>query len=132
MTDTPVPINALPGLPRDTEGPVFNEPWEAQSFALAVRLSETGYFTWSEWVEVFSQEIKVAQERGDSDLGNTYYQHWLNALERICADKGLVGHAALNQRKGEWQRAYLNTPHGQPVDLSTAFRHGGARSDGAQ
>ncbi len=72
MTDTPVPINELPELPCDTEGPVFNEPWEAQSFALAVRLSETGYFTWSEWVEVFSQEIMAAQERGDPDLGSTY------------------------------------------------------------
>jgi nitrile hydratase accessory protein len=79
-------LNDLPALPRDKEGPVFDEPWEAQAFALAVCLSELGCFTWPEWVAILSQEIKAAQERGDPDLGNTYYQHWLNALERICAE----------------------------------------------
>jgi hypothetical protein len=39
----------LPPLPRDEGGPVFAEPWQAQAFALAVRLSEQGYFTWKEW-----------------------------------------------------------------------------------
>jgi nitrile hydratase accessory protein len=121
MTDIRVPINELPGLPHDEAGPVFHEPWEAQAFALAVRLSESGYFTWPEWVEVFSQEIKAAQERGDPDLGDTYYQHWLGALERICTEKGLVLQAALKQRKAAWRRAYLNTPHGQPIRLSAAY-----------
>ncbi len=132
MTDMRVPISDLPALPRDEAGPVFNEPWEAQAFALTVRLSESGYFTWPEWVEVFSQEIKAAQERGDPDLGDTYYQHWLKALERICTEKGLVGQAALTQRKAAWRRAYLNTPHGQPIVLSAAFRDGEGRLDGAE
>ena len=91
MKDTRLSIDDLPALPRDQDGPVFNQPWEAKAFALAVRLSEAGCFTWPEWVKIFSQEIKAAQERGDPDLGDTYYQHWLNALERICAAKGLVG-----------------------------------------
>jgi nitrile hydratase accessory protein len=120
MTRPTVPIDALPALPRDREGPVFDEPWQAQAFALAVRLSEAGYFTWSEWTEVFSQEITAAQERGDPDLGDTYYHHWLNALERLCAAKGLVGLKDLARRREAWRRAYLNTPHGQPVDLSAA------------
>jgi nitrile hydratase accessory protein len=116
----PVPLHALPGLPRDREGPVFREPWEAHAFALAVRLSETGYFTWSEWVAVMSQEIRAAQQRGDPDLGQTYYQHWLNALERLCAEKRLVGQADMRQRREEWRQAYYNTPHGQPVTLAAA------------
>ena len=116
-------MNDLPALPRDKEGPVFTEPWEAQAFALAVCLSEVGCFTWPEWVEILSQEIKAAQERGDPDLGNTYYQHWLNALERICAEKELVGHEDMSQRQQEWRRAYLNTPHGQPIELSAAFKN---------
>lgn len=122
MTDSHVSIRELPMLPRDEAGPVFHEPWEAQAFALAVRLSESGHFTWPEWVEVFSQEIKAAQARGDPDLGDTYYQHWLRALERICTEKGLVGQAALAQRKAAWRRAYLNTPHGQPIELSAACK----------
>jgi nitrile hydratase accessory protein len=131
MTDIDVPINQLPALPRDAEGPVFEEPWEAQAFALAVHLSENGYFTWPEWVEVFSQAIKAAQDRGDPDLGDTYYRHWLAALERICTDKGLVAPVALKQRKAAWRRAYLNTPHGQPIVLSAGLQHG-EDADGAE
>ena len=122
MKNIRLPIDQLPALPRDQDGPVFNEPWEAKAFALAVRLSEAGCFTWSEWVKIFSQEIKAAQERGDPDLGDTYYQHWLNALERICAAKNLVGSEDVNNRKAAWRRAYLSTPHGQPIDLSAALK----------
>ena len=120
MKETLLSIDNLLALPRDKDGPVFSEPWEAKAFAMAVRLSEAGWFTWPEWVRIFSQEIKAAQERKDPDLGDTYYQHWLNALERICAAKGLVRGEDLRQRKAIWRRAYLNTPHGQPVDLSRA------------
>ena len=44
-------------------GPVFREPWEAQAFALAVRLSETGRFSWREWTTALSQEIQGAPDR---------------------------------------------------------------------
>ena len=123
MTHPSVAIHELPALPRDQEGPVFNEPWEAQAFALAVRLSEAGCFTWSEWAAILSQEIKAAQLRGDPDLGQTYYQHWLNALERLCVEKGLVDRGDICQRMEAWRRAYRHTPHGQPVDLSAADKH---------
>ena len=113
-------LHDLPALPRDGESPVFKEPWEAHAFALAVRLAEAGCFSWSEWAAVLSQEIKAAQERGDPDLGSTYYHHWLNALERLCANKGLVTDEAMQQRRTQWRRAYLNTPHGQPVELRAA------------
>ena len=122
MKDSAVAIDNIPALPRDQEGLVFNEPWEAQAFALAVRLSEAGCFKWSEWVETLSQEIKAAQERGDPDLGDTYYHHWLNALERLCAEKGLAGREQISRRKEEWRRAYLNTPSGQPIELSAASK----------
>jgi len=122
MKDTLLSIDDLPALPRDDDGPVFNQPWEARAFALAVRLSEAGCFTWPEWVEIFSREIKAAQERGDPDLGDTYYQHWLNALERICTAKDLVGSEDMRRRKDAWRRAYLNTPHGRPIDLAAAFK----------
>ena len=122
MKNTLLSIDDLPALPRDKDGPVFNQPWEAKAFALAVRLSEAGCFTWPEWVRIFSQEVKAAQVRGDPDLGDTYYQHWLNALERICAAKGLVGREDMRRRKADWRRAYLNTPHGQPIELATAFK----------
>ncbi len=122
MKDTRLPIDELPALPRDHDGPVFNEPWEAKAFALAVRLSEAGWFAWPEWVEVLSREIEAAREKGDPDLGDTYYRHWLQALERICAAKGLVGAVDRRRRKEDWRRAYLNTPHGRPIELAAAFK----------
>ena len=107
----------LTGQPGDETGPVFREPWEAQAFALAVELSEAGVFTWAEWAETLGAEIKAAQAAGDPDLGDTYYRHWLAALERLVAEKGLLGTADLAARRDAWARAYRATPHGQPVAL---------------
>jgi nitrile hydratase accessory protein len=118
-----VPIEHLPALPRDEAGPVFNEPWEAHAFALAVRLADAGWFSWSEWAALLGQEIRAAQARGDPDLGPTYYHHWLSALERLCVAKGFVSGAGMTERKEQWRRAYLNTPHGRPVELSAAQGH---------
>ena len=76
-------IEALPAIPRDGEGPVFAAPWEAHAFAIAVKLSEQGLFTWSEWTDALSAEVEVARQTGDADLGDTYYHHWLKALEKL-------------------------------------------------
>ncbi len=113
-------LDALPDLPRDSDGPVFREPAEATAFALAVRLHDHGLFTWQEWASVLSEEIAAAQADGDPDLGDTYYQHWTRALERLVARAGAVAPMELDQRTDRWRRAYLNTPHGQPIQLSAA------------
>src|SRR4051794_37293679 len=99
---------------------VFRAPWEARAFALMVQLGEAGYFTPVEWAETLGQHIKAAQQRGDPDLGTTYYQHWLKALEELCVRKNMVAGVELDGRADEWRRAYLHTPHGRPVELSAA------------
>lgn len=121
MMDRRDELDLLGQIPRDDEGPVFKEPWEAQAFALAVRLSEQGHFTWAEWARALGDEIAKAEARGDPDLGDTYYEHWVAALERLCAEKGLVGRDSMSQRKREWRQAYRNTPHGKPIELAAAF-----------
>ncbi len=113
-------FSALPLLPRDADGPVFAEPWQAQAFALAIRLYEQGYFTWKEWAAALAAEIKSAAEDGVPDDGSRYYEHWLSALERLAAAKGLTDRAALLNRKQEWADAYRHTPHGKPVELAAA------------
>ena len=110
----------MPGLPRDDGGPVFREPWEAQAFALAVALNERGLFTWSEWAATLGEEIKRAQAAGDPDLGNTYYRHWLAALERILAQKGVASEAMLARYRDAWDRAADRTPHGTTIELPAA------------
>ena len=112
----------LPELAFDDDTLVFREPWEAESFALAVQLHERGLFTWQEWTETVGEEIEAAQAAGDPDLGNTYFAHWTRALARIVAAKGALSTQEIDRRADEWHRAYLATPHGQPVDLSAAER----------
>jgi len=118
-TPNPDRLSALPDLPRDTGGPVFAEPWQAQAFALAVKLSEQGHFTWKEWAEALARELKAAADRGEPDDGSHYYEHWLAALERLVAEKGLAGPVALLARKEAWADAYRHTPHGKPVELGS-------------
>lgn len=113
-------LAALPQLPRDTGGPVFAEPWEAQAFALAVKLSEQGHFTWKEWAAALAEELKAAAGRGEPDDGSQYYRHWLATLERLVAAKGLTDPAAMLARKEAWAEAYRHTPHGKPVELAQA------------
>ena len=82
-------MQIFPYQPQDDQGPVFNEPWEAQAFALVLALHEKGLFSWQEWAAVLSEQIALAQAGGDTDRGNTYYQHWLAALETISQQKNL-------------------------------------------
>ena len=124
-------LNALPSLPRDDVdggGPVFAEPWQAQAFALAVKLSADGHFTWKEWAAALADELKAAADRGEPDDGSHYYDHWVAALERLVAAKGLTDPAEMLERKEAWADAYRHTPHGKPIELrhSSAARHDGA------
>jgi nitrile hydratase accessory protein len=108
----------LASLPRDDQGsPVFREPWEAQAFAMAVRLHEAGHFTWTEWAAALASQIQQAQAAGDPDLGNTYYRHWLAALEQLVTARGLVSTDELAARKVAWAEAARSTPHGEPIEL---------------
>jgi nitrile hydratase accessory protein len=114
-----VPPSRADGLhiPRDEHGPIFHAPWEAEAFALAVSLKERGLFTWNEWAATLGDEIKKAQAAGDPDTGETYYLHWLAALERILAEKGVVDRKILTRTRDAWQRACARTPHGTPIEL---------------
>ncbi len=109
----------LPPLIRGEGEPVFSEPWQAQAFALAVRLSEQGHFTWKEWASALADELKAAADRGEPDDGSRYYEHWLAALERLVTVKGLTDGSTLNERKERWAEAYRHTPHGKPVKLGS-------------
>ena len=113
-------LDALPPLPRDDDGPVFAEPWQAQAFALAVTLSEQGHFTWKEWTGALADELRAAAARREPDDGSRYYHHWVAALERLVAAKGLTDPPALLTRKEAWADAYRHTPHGRPVVLRDA------------
>ena len=108
---------AVPGIPSDSDGPVFREPWEAQAFAIAVALHARGLFTCNEWAATLADEIKRAQAAGDPDSGDTYYRHWLATLERLIAAKGVATSDTLHRYRDAWDHAADRTPHGLPVEL---------------
>jgi len=110
-------LAGLARLPRDEGGPVFSEPWQAQAFALAVKLSELGHFTWKEWATALAEELDAAAKRGTPDDGFQYYDHWVAALEHLVQAKGLLDAARLDERKQAWAAAYRDTRHGAPVVL---------------
>ncbi|NSZ19919.1 nitrile hydratase accessory protein [Agrobacterium vitis] len=107
-------------LPRDDAGPVFDRPWQAQAFALTVELYKSDLFTWPEWVEVFSEEIKAFPILPGESVNDAYYRQWMSALEKMVASRKLVEETDLLARTQEWRQAYLNTPHGQPILLVNA------------
>ena len=111
-------VEAAPGIPRDGKDPVFREPWEAQAFAMVLALAERGVFSWTEWAATLAEEIKRAQAAGDPDTGDTYYHHWLAALERIVTAKGLTTKAMLKRYHDAWDEAADRTPHGKPIELT--------------
>jgi nitrile hydratase accessory protein len=110
----------LPGFPHDERGPIFKEPWEAKAFAMVLRLHERGVFSWTEWAGALSQEISAARAGGDADLGDTYYEHWLRALETLVARKGAASSDELARYQRAWADAAERTPHGSPIELGSS------------
>ena len=107
-----------PGLPKSAEGdPVFAEPWQAQAFAMTLRLHEQGVFTWGEWAEALSREVYRPGRAAD---GTDYFDCWVAALSALLSERGLASEAeqaALSQR---WALAAEATPHGKPILLENA------------
>ena len=122
-----IDLTTCPGLPMSHgdadgqgEGPVFAEPWQAQAFAMTLQLHQRGLFTWPEWAAALTAQIRQAQQAGDADLGSTYYDHWLAALEALVASKGAAPVDELARCARAWDHAADRTPHGQPIVLQPA------------
>ena len=110
-------LSLLKGLPIKDASPVFRDPWEAQAFGTALVLYERGLFTWDEWAQALSAQIRAAQAQGDPDLGNTYYRHWLTAIETLVRAKDISSPEELGRYQRAWGHAADRVPHGQPIEL---------------
>lgn len=112
----------LDSIPRDLEGPVFREPWEAQAFALTVQLHQRGLFTWPEWADALSAQIRAVRERGEADTGEHYYRHWLAALEALLIVKGVTAETGLQQRRehllANWPSGHDHVARRKPVAVA--------------
>ena len=115
MSETPNQLaKQLPKIPVDDDGPVFAEPWQAQAFAMTVKLHEKGAFSWGEWAEHLGAELKAA---GKHDTADNYYLHWLAALEKLLDEKNIVQTGERETCKKAWDKAARATPHGSPIVL---------------
>lgn len=112
-----IDLGALPALPRDADGPVFEAPWQAQAFAMTLSLHARGIFTWREWADALAGELARAAARGEPDDGSHYYEHWLAALESLAAARNIVPNDELERRVRAWDEAARATPHGKPIEL---------------
>lgn len=104
----------LPRIPVDDDGPVFAEPWQAQVFAMTVKLHEGGAFSWTDWADHLGAELAAA---GENDSAENYYLHWLAALEKLLDARKLVRTVDREKCKAAWDTAARATPHGRPIKL---------------
>lgn len=117
-----IAVPPLDSIPRDLEGPVFREPWEAQAFALVVQLHRGGLFSWTEWADALSTQIRCVRERGEPDSGADYYRHWLAALESLLATKGVTDESHLRARREQllahWPSGHDHVARREPVTIA--------------
>lgn len=117
--------------PRDDEAPVFEEPWQAQAFSVLVAMNEAGHFPWTDWAKTFSRTIEAMPAMSSESASDAYYRQWVNALEEMVISLGVVAEEEIASREQEWRHAYLNTPHGLPVNLLNAICRPGRPDDKA-
>ena len=117
------------GGPLDDGEPVFAEPWQADAFAMVVALTDAGVFTAAEWSDALGAAIRSARAAGDPDLGDTYYHHWVAALESLCVMRAEIVEASIDECEHDWRLAYENTPHDQPVERRGRTDHPSVSGD---
>ena len=116
------PDNLLAPLARGDGDVAFDEAWQAQALGLADCLVQAGVISAAQWAEALGEALRQAERAQAPDDLDTYYTAVVSALEGLLQRAGAVSAPEAKARKAQWERAYLNTPHGQPVDL----RAGGA------
>ena len=119
----PDPITG-PLKSRDNE-PAFDEPWQAQAMAMANMLMRSNIVSSAQWADALAQELLKAESSGERDDTEAYFAAVISALEHILIDGKNVSRPELDRRRHEWEHAYMDAPHGQPVLLPGTSR--GAR-----
>jgi Nitrile hydratase beta subunit, N-terminal len=115
-----LPEDPLGPLQRKDGDPTFDEAWQAQSLAIADTLVDAGVVTAMGWAEALGSELQSAARAGAADNADTYYLAVLGAVEKLLRHTETIGRDELDYRVEAWRQAYLNTPHGKPVELRVA------------
>ena len=108
-----------PPAPLDVDAHVFQEPWEAETVALAGLLLKQGLFTREEWRQALAFQSLVAN---DDRERHAPYASWVSAIESLMAAHGGVTAEALADMRDTWKQAVDATPHGEPIVLGQRGR----------
>lgn len=87
---------------------LFEAPWEARAFGMAVTLAEAGCFTFDEFRANLIEAIAAWERQAAPQSPYRYYDCWLTALSRVLTDKGLSSMTDLAMRAEE----LATRPHG--------------------
>jgi nitrile hydratase accessory protein len=112
--------DAVIAPPRMYDGPLFEQPWQADVLAIADVLRDRGLFSAGEWASALGAALREVADHGVPDTPETYYRCALAALEALLSRHAPEIAMAMPGRVSAWRSAYLNTPHGQPVELAAA------------
>jgi nitrile hydratase accessory protein len=77
-------------LPRDNGELVFEEPWQGRALGMAVVALDQLGVPWADFRRHLANAIAVRPVSQDEPAATAYYAAWLDALERLLAERGLI------------------------------------------
>ena len=92
-------MEAQIALPRENGELVFQAPWEARAFGLAVALNEKDLYEWREFSAELASKIAAAEQNSEP---SSYYARWLASLEELIIDRGLISREQLDTKTAEY------------------------------
>ncbi len=95
----------------------FISPWQADLFAIAVLLCETGHLDRAELSDAVEQAASSASPENGIAAREECFTAALRTLERALAERGVANRREIDSAQDEWRQAYLETPHGAPIKL---------------
>ena len=80
-------IELHPSQPQADGEPVFDAPWQAKTFAMAVKLHEAGLFSWKEWADRLAGNIAAREQSAPIASSDDYYMTWQETLEQLVSER---------------------------------------------
>lgn len=115
-----LPETPLGPLKRRDDEPVFDEQWQAQVLGMADILVTAGVISSDAWADALGAELRKSAADGTADDAKSYYSAVLAALQALLYESGATAREEIAACEDAWRRAYLNTPHGKPVELGAS------------
>lgn len=108
----PAELEGATAPPRSNGELVFAAPWEGRAFGLALALHERGAFSWKEFSTALAGAISAWERSHAPGETYSYYRCWLEALEGLLEERGIVDRASTGDRVALLSRRPPGHDHG--------------------